>query len=143
VTILKRRAAEGLAGREPDLAQRLGQILGLDVLVALDVHALERGALEHRDYEGRAFTAQLDVAEKPGRIQGADRLAHALRCQVIANVDRQVVEDRALRDSLQALDLDVADREVCIGRLLCVERTRRASQSKRNPQSAIVHAQPP
>src|SRR2546429_3626923 len=39
--VLEHRAVEGLAGREPDVAQRLLQILGLDVLVTGDLEALE------------------------------------------------------------------------------------------------------
>ena len=110
--VLEHRAVEGLAGGKADVAQRLLQILGLDVLVAGDLEALDRGALEHHHHQRVAVAPHLHVAEESGGVQRADRLAHALRRQVIADVDRQVVVDRALGDALQALDLDVADGEV-------------------------------
>ena len=110
--VLEHRAVEGLAGREPDVAQRLLQILGLDVLVTGDLEALDGRALQHHDNERAAVAAQLHVAEEAGGVQSADRLAHALRREVIADVHRQVVVDRALGDALQTLDADVADGEV-------------------------------
>ena len=110
--LIERRAVEGLAGRQADVAQRLLQVFGLDVLVALDLDALERGTLEHRDHQRVAVAAQFHVAEEAGRVQRAHRLALALRDQMIADVDRQVVEDRAFGDALQSLELDVADDEV-------------------------------
>ena len=55
---------EGLAGREADVAQRLLQVLGLDVLVALDLEALDRGPLEHHHQERVAIATQLHLAEE-------------------------------------------------------------------------------
>ena len=110
--VLEYRAVEGLAGCEPYPAQRLLQVLGLYVLVAGDLEALDRGPLEHHHHQRVAVAAQLHVAEEAGRIQRGDGLAHPRRSQPIADVDRQVVVDRAFRDALQALDADVADGEV-------------------------------
>ena len=129
--LIERGAVKSLAGREPDVAQRLLQILGLDVLVALDIDALERGALGHRDNQRVAIAAQLDVAEKAGGVQRAQCLALARRSQVIADVHRQVVEDRALGDALQALDADVLDDEVTGRALLRRRHERRCGQRER------------
>ena len=112
---LQHRAVEGLALRQADVAQRALQVLGLDVLVALDLEALDRGPLEHHDDQRVAVTAQLDVAEEAGREQGLDRLLLPAGVHAVADVDRQVVVDGALGDALQPLDPDVADHEV--GRL--------------------------
>ena len=77
--VLEHRAVESLAGGQADVAQRFLQILGLDVLVALDLEALDRGALHDNDEEFGAVAPHLDVAKEPGRIQRPHGLAHALR----------------------------------------------------------------
>ena len=106
-----------LPRREADVAQRLLQVLGLDVLVAGDLEALDRWPLEHRDDQRAAVAAQLDVAEEAGGVQRAQRFLDAALVEPVADVDRQVVEDRALGDALQPLDADVADGELAGGRL--------------------------
>ena len=110
--ILEHRAVESLAGGEADVAQGLLQILGLDVLVAGDLEALDGGALQHHDHQGVAFAAYLHVAEEIRGIQRADRLTHALRGDVVTDVDGQVVINRTLGNTLQAFDFDVAHGEV-------------------------------
>ena len=108
---VERRLVEGLAPRETHVAQRLLEVFGLDVLVARDREALDRGALEHGDDQRAAVAADLDVAEEAGRVQRAQRLVDASFVEPVADVDGQVVVDRAFRDALQALDADVADGE--------------------------------
>jgi hypothetical protein len=110
--LLEHRAVEGLAGREAHAAQRLLQVLGLDVLVARQLEALDRRPLPHHDDQRRAVTPQLDVAEEARRKQGAHRFLDAPRVEPVADVDGQVVVDRALGDALEAFDPDVADREI-------------------------------
>ena len=107
--VLEHRAIEGLARGEPYVTQALGEILGLDVLVALEFEALDRRPFEHGDDQRAALPAQLHVAEKVGVVERADRFAHALRRQSIADIHRQVVVHRAFRDALQTLDADVVD----------------------------------
>src|SRR5262249_44073058 len=103
---------EGLAGGEADVAQRLLQVFGLDVLVAGDLEALDGGPLEHHDDELAAVAANLYVAEEAGGIERAHRFAHPLRREPVADVDGQVVLARARGDALRALALDVPDGEV-------------------------------
>ena len=102
--VLEHRAVEGLAGGKADVAQRLLQVLGLDVLVAGDLEALDRGALEHHHHQRVAIAAHLHVAEEAGGVQR--RIASRTRCgvEMVADVHRQVVEDRAFGDALQAFD---------------------------------------
>ena len=95
----------------PDVAQALLQILGLDVLVALDLELRDRGPLDHHHEQRVAVAAQLDVAEKAGGVQRAHGLADALAVEVVADVDRQIIEYRAFGDALQTFDADVADGE--------------------------------
>ena len=103
------RAIEGLALREADVAQALGEILGLDVLVALDLELRDRRPLHHHHEQRIALAAQLDVAEESGRVQGAHGLADALVIEMVADVHRQIIEYRAFGDALQTLHADVAD----------------------------------
>ena len=111
--LVEHRLVEGLAGGETDVAQRLLQVLGLDVLVALDLEALDRRPLEHRDHQRAALAADLDVAEEPVVVQRAcSASAHAALVEPVADVDRQVVVNRAFGDALQAFDADVADGEL-------------------------------
>ncbi len=110
--LVQRRLVVGLAARESDVAQRLLEVLGLDVLVAGDREALDRRPLEHGHDQRAAVAADLDVAEEAGCIQRAQRFVDAAAVEAIADVHRQVVVDRAFRDALQALDPDVADGEL-------------------------------
>ena len=72
----------------PTLRSDLLQVLGLDVLVALELEALDgRALVDHHD-QRVAVAAHLDVAEEAGVVQRAHRLANALRRQVVADVDR-------------------------------------------------------
>src|SRR6185436_18909419 len=57
-------AIEGLAGGEAHVAQGLLQVLGLDVLVARDLEALDGRALEHDDNELRTVAPKLHIAEE-------------------------------------------------------------------------------
>jgi hypothetical protein len=96
----------------PHVAQRLVEILGLDVLVALDGEAADRRALLHHHHEHTwILAAHLDVAEKAHRVHRAQRLAHALRIEAVADVHRQCVEKCAFGDALQSLDADAGHRE--------------------------------
>ena len=70
--------------------------------------------------EGRSSTAMTSVPpsrristsrKKPGVVHRAQRFGDASLIELVADVDRQVVVDRAFGDALQALDADVADRE--------------------------------
>ncbi len=100
-----------LPWRKAHVAQALLQVLGLDVLVALDLELGDGGPLDHHDQQGVAVAAQFHVAKEAGRVQRPHGFADALAVEVIADVHRQVVEYRAFGDSLQAFDADVADRE--------------------------------
>ena len=115
--------------READAAQGLLQVLRLDVLVAGDLEALDRRALLDDDDERLSVAPHLDVAEEAGPEQRPDGLLDAALVQAIADVDRQVVVDRALGDALQALDADVAHGE-CARAL----RGRRAGMGQEDPE---------
>ncbi len=65
----------------------------------------------HDDDERLAVSTHFDVAEEAGPEQRPDRFLDAALVQAVADVDRQVVVDRALGYALQALDADVADGE--------------------------------
>src|SRR6185369_13093958 len=106
------RAIVGLAGCQPHVAQRLGEILGLDGLVALDLEALDRGALAQHHDQRAAIAAHLDIAEEARGVQRPDGFAYAADIQFVADVDWQIVEHRAFRYPQQSLDLDVEYGEV-------------------------------
>ena len=131
--LIEHRSIEGLALREADVAQTLLQILGLDVLVALDLELGDRGPLDHHDEQRIAVAAQFDVAEETRGVQGAHRLGDALLIETVADVHRQVVEHRAFRYSLQSFDADVADDEGAARcrRLLGLRRGRLGSDGLR------------
>jgi hypothetical protein len=63
------------------------------------------------DQHARVFAAELDVAEESHVVHRAQRLAHALRREPVADVHRQHVEQRAFGNALQSFDADVRDRE--------------------------------
>src|SRR5262249_13942168 len=99
---------ERLARGEADVAERFLELLGLDVLVALDLEALDRRPLEHGDDERRAFAAHLDVAEEAGREELLQRLGGFALIEPVANVHGQVVVYRAFGNTLQPFDANVA-----------------------------------
>ncbi len=76
---IEHRPVEGLAGGKAHVFQALLQILGLDLLVAGDLEALDRRPLDHRDDEVVAVPAQLHVAEEIRCVEGTNRFAHPLR----------------------------------------------------------------
>ena len=55
--VLEHRTIEGLARGKTHVAQTLGQILGLDVLVTLELEALDRRTLEHSHDQRALFKA--------------------------------------------------------------------------------------
>ena len=70
------------------------------------------------------------VLEEAGLVQRAHGLAGAGLVEGVAALDRQVGEDRAGADALQAFDADVADRERCERRLCPGWQRKRRSQGK-------------
>src|SRR5690606_36771499 len=88
------------------------QVRGTDVLVALDLEALDRGTFEHGDDERAAVAAELHVLKETCCTERPNCFAYAARIQRIADVDGQVVVNRPLGDALQALYSDVAIEEV-------------------------------
>ena len=109
--LIEHRAVEGLALRQADVAQAFLQILGLDVLVALDLELGDRGPLDHHHEQRVAVAAQFHVAKEAGGVERAHGLADALLIEVITDVDRQIIEYGAFGYSLQPLDPNVADDE--------------------------------
>ena len=89
--LLQHGAVEGLALRQADVPERALQVLGLDVLVALDREALDRGSLKDDHDEGVAVAAQLDVAEEAGGEQRPDGLLLAAQVEVVADVSYNFV----------------------------------------------------
>src|SRR5690606_32846113 len=110
--IIQHGTVEGASASQPDVAQGVHEIFGLDVLVALDREVFDRRSLLHRDDQGVAVTAHFDVVEHALRVQRADRLLDAERVNRVADVDRQVVEYGAFRNPLQSLDAHVAHDEL-------------------------------
>src|SRR5216684_3349173 len=109
--LVEHRPVEGLSGRQADVSQTLLQILGLDVLVALEFELGDRGTFDHDDQQRVAVAAQFHVPEKSRGIERAHGLADSLAVEMISDVHRQIVEHRAFRDSLQPLHTNVADSE--------------------------------
>jgi len=122
---IEHRAVEGLAGRKAHVAQALLQVLGLDVLVALELELGDGRPLDDHDQQGVAVAAQFHVAKEPRRVQRPHGLADALAVEVIADVHGQVVEYRAFGDSLQTFDANVADRERLLRDLCAHSRSQR------------------
>src|ERR1019366_167191 len=109
------RPIEGLAGCESDVAQAFLQILGLDVLVALNLKLRNRRTFDDHHQQGVAVAAQFHIAKESGGIQRAHGLADPLAVQMIADVHGQIVEYRTFGNSLQPLDANVSDRETFLG----------------------------
>ncbi len=112
--VVEHGTVECLAGRQSYVAQRLLQILRLDVLVARDLEALDGWTFQDDDDQCVAVAAKLHVTEEPCGVEGAHRLAHTPRRQAIADVDGKIVVDGALGHALEALHANVPDSEIRI-----------------------------
>src|SRR5262249_10898241 len=108
------RAVEGAAWREPDVAHRLEEVLGLNVLVARDLEARDGGPFLYDDDERVAVATELHVIEEAGAVHGAKCLLETLLVDAIADVDGQVVVHRALGDALQTDHAQVAHDEIAL-----------------------------
>ncbi|MCY1176362.1 hypothetical protein D9M73_166290 [compost metagenome] len=102
---------EDLAFGQARLFQALHQVFGADRLVAFNLDARHRRALDHVDDEHIAIAAQLNVLEEPGLEQGTRRVHQAAVVGLVANVQRQGTEHTASGNPLQAVDANVGDPE--------------------------------
>ncbi|MNZ15389.1 hypothetical protein D3C78_323390 [compost metagenome] len=102
---------EDLAFGQARLFQALHQVFGADRLVAFDLDARHRRALDHVDDQDIAVAVQLDILEEAGLEQRTGRLHQAPVIGLIAHVQGQGTENAAGGYPLQAVDPDVGDPE--------------------------------
>ena len=67
------------------------------------------GPLEDCDNQRVVVPAKLDVLKELGVVQGADRFANPQSVYGVADIDRQIIEDRAVLNGLVALDAEIFD----------------------------------
>ena len=130
--LIERRAIEGLARGEPVLGEDFLQVVVLDVLVAVERELEDRRPLEHDDHERVGVAAKLDVLKEPRLEQRTRRLAQTPLVDGVADVDRQIVVDRAFGDALRAVDAEVADHE----------RLERRERGRAGPAGSAKHRHP-
>ena len=108
---VERRAVEDARLGDADVLQRLLDRVGVEFLVADERERADRRPLLHDDDQHVALRLEAHVAEEAGRVQRLDRLRDLLVVDALADLDRQVAEDRAGLGALHAFDADVADDE--------------------------------
>lgn len=104
-------ALEDLALGQAGLFQALEQVFLGNRLVALDLDAGDRRALDYSDYQHVAIAAELDVLEETGLEQGAGGLDQGLVVDGLADVQRQGGEHATGGHALQAIDPDIGNSE--------------------------------
>ena len=109
--LVQRQPVEGFAFGQADVLKALEQVVGLDVLVAAQGELVDRRTLGHGHHQNVALAVQMHVFEETGLVQRADGVAGLGAVHGVAALDRQVGEDRAGGNALQAVDADVADGE--------------------------------
>ena len=67
--VVEHRTIKGAALGQTDTAQRFHQVLGLDVLVAINLEALDRRALMYDNHEHIAVLANFNIVEQTLVIQ--------------------------------------------------------------------------
>ena len=102
---------EDLAFGQAGLLQAFHQVIGADRLVAFDLDARHRRALDHVDDQHIAIAVQLDVLEEPGLEQGTGRVHQAAVISLVTDVQRQGTEHAAGGNPLQAVDANIGDGE--------------------------------
>ncbi|MNM71801.1 hypothetical protein D3C81_834760 [compost metagenome] len=93
------------------MLQALHQVFGADRLVAFDLDARHRRALDHVDDQDIAIAVQLDVLEEAGLEQGTGRIHEAPIVGLVTHVQGQGTEDAASGYPLQAVDTNIGDGE--------------------------------
>jgi hypothetical protein len=134
VTVVDDRLVEGAALGDAALAQRLAHLVGGKLLHAHEVDLRDRRALVHRNDEHVALDLHSHVAEETGREERADCLRGLLVGHRLADLDREVAEDGAGLDALDAFEADVADDEG-----LERERVPSEQQSEQGRDESLVH----
>ena len=119
---------------QADVVEALGQLLGLDVLVADQRDLRDRRTFGHGDDQDVALTVQTNVLEEAGLVQGTQRVRGPRTIQPISLLHRQIGEHGTGGDALQSVNADVADDEV-------VGSQRRASgKCQQNGRDQLFHA---
>ena len=113
--LVQNGAVEHLALGQTYAFQRLFQVIRADILVAIDMHAGDGGALLDEDDEGVAFMLQPDILEESGLEEGLDALGRLTLIEFVADLDGKIVEYGAGRHPLQTLDANILDGEA-VGR---------------------------
>ena len=108
---IQRRAVEDARLGDADLPQRLLDRLGVEFLVADERQRADGRALLHGDDEHVALRLDAHVAEESCRVQRLDGLRHLLVVDALADLDRQIGEDRSGFGALHAFHADVAHGE--------------------------------
>ena len=108
----EQRTVEHAALGKPDLSELLDEKFRADRTVAFERDARDRGAFDHRHHQRRAVLLDTHVTKETGLEERADGLGRGPGIDLVANLERQVVEHRARGDSLQSLDTNVADDEI-------------------------------
>ncbi len=108
---LEQRSVVDAAVGQSDVAQRLEDLVFLELLDAGELDRRDRRTLVDDDDQYVAVDFESDVLEKAARVERADRLRAALGIEAVADADRQVGEDGAGLGALDAFDADVADDE--------------------------------
>ena len=107
----------------PLLQLRPQHIVG-ELVVALEGDAVDDRVLDHVHHQRVAVATQIDVREKPGRIQRLQAAIELVGIERVASLHQHVGEDRAFLDALIALDPDGRDR--VLGLASARARSRRA-----------------
>ena len=108
---VQRRAVEDLRLGEADVAQRLLERVGVEFLVAGDVHLADRRPLLDHDDQHAVVDLEPHVAEETCSEQRLHRRRGFRVVDALANLDRQIGEDGTRFGALHALDADVLDDE--------------------------------
>ena len=85
------------------------QLVFLEVRIALEQHLIDDRILDKLDHQISALQVDLHVGEQLGARQGLQRQVDLGRIDRVADLDRQVRDDRVLLDPLIALDDDSPD----------------------------------
>ena len=112
--LFQNRRLDQAAGRNAVARQGLGEILGLDILVALNQQRFDCRLLTNRHNQCVAVTPEFNIGEKARPVQAAQQLPDRACVQRVADVHRQIVQHGALGNPLQALDSYVPHYELIL-----------------------------
>jgi hypothetical protein len=139
VLVVEERAVEHPAFGEAGVSERHPEIIRVDGLVSRKFNVGNRRAFGNEDDEYVAFAFDGDVFKKARLEERADGFRGPVAVYFVANLDGQIVENRARRNTLKSFQANFLDHEKILRRSFAGQ-DKQKKQLKKNTGANTFHA---